>query len=134
MKQRRVWRYTCDHCKKSGCRKDAIRDHEACCFKNPNRRCRVCETQWPLEQLIAPMAALANIEKQNEAALIRAISDAVEGCPACILSALTQGPVPTIEEYGCDWSGNETTYSHRYYITWDYAKARDEYRNEQHSE
>ncbi len=127
MKQRRVWRYTCDHCRKSGCGKAAMRDHEARCFKNPARHCPVCERQWPIEELEAPIAACSDMDKGNEAALIQSISDAVEQCPACICAAIIQAPLPMLETV-------EDGPLHRYWCSWDYKKARDEYRAEQRQE
>ena len=128
MLKRRVWRYTCEHCKKSNCSSSAMRTHELRCFKNPNRRCPVCEAQWPLDCLKEPMAAMAEINKDNEEALIKAISDKVESCPACTFAAIIQAPVAQVE------SGGENSDLHRYWITWDYKKARDEYRAEQRAE
>jgi hypothetical protein len=135
MKQKRVLRYYCDHCKKSGCNKAAIRDHEAKCFHNPNRHCPICEAQWPLDGLIAPMAALVDIDEKNEETLIQAISDAVDGCPACICAALLQGPIPTIEVEHENWDGSQSSITkHRYWVTWNYKKAMDEYMSERRSE
>jgi len=134
MKQRRVWRYTCEFCRKSGCGKAAMRDHEGRCFKNPNRGCPVCEARWPLEQLAAPMAALAQINAENEAALIEAIGQAVDHCPACTCAAINQGPLPMVEVESNEWDGPVRTQSYRYHVSWDYAKARDEYRREEQAD
>lgn len=50
MKRKRVWRYYCDFCKKSGCGRAAMAWHEQRCINNPAR------VQWmSLER--APFAA-----------------------------------------------------------------------------
>ena len=126
MKVRRVYRYTCDFCKRSNCSKGSISTHESKCFKNPNRRCTMCGAQWPIEGLAAPMAALSDTDEGNEAQLVEAVAKAVEYCPACTCAALNQCDRPVLEwedEYGD--SGK-----YKYRFKWDYKKARDAYLNE----
>ena len=130
MKVRRVNRYTCDFCKRSNCSASAISSHESKCFKNPNRHCTICDAQWPIDGLAAPMAALADVDKGTEEKLIQAVANAVDHCPACICSALNQCDRPILEwdnEYGD--SGK-----YKYRFEWDYKKARDEYLNDQRRE
>jgi len=136
MKKRKVWRYTCDHCGKSNCSSWAMKQHELRCFKNPQRKCPVCGAKWPRGELAAPMAALADIEESTEGALIRAIESAADGCPACTLAAIIQGPLPMVEwdipgefHFGEFHEGTHGEY--RYRVKWDYKTARDEYRRDQ---
>lgn len=130
MKVRRVYRYTCDFCKRSNCSKSSISTHEAKCFKNPNRHCTMCLAQWPIDGIAGPMAALSDANESNEAQLVEAVAKIVEHCPACVCSVLNQCDRPKVtwdNEFGD--SGE-----HRYRFKWDYAKARDAYLNEQRRE
>ncbi len=134
MKTRRCLRYSCDYCKKSGCSKSAMMQHEVRCFRNPARRCTVCERQWPIAELAPKMEALIDVDDSNEEALINAVGEVVESCPACMLSAILQTPITAHDgEYhgfdGCSFNRIE-----RHWFRWDYAKARDAYRAEQRSE
>lgn len=104
--------------------------HEARCFGNPNRLCPVCSRQWPMAELAPLIAALAAIDEKSEPALIAAISEAVEGCPACICSTIVQGPLPMVTYSAVAWDGTETDFEHRYSVTWSYKTARDSYRAE----
>lgn len=101
-----------------------MRDHECRCFRNPNRHCIVCDRQWPIPELAAPMAAMANITKETEKAMIAAVSEVVESCPACICSAISQAPLPTIEYE----TPSEYVHTHRYHVEWNYKAERDAYR------
>lgn len=134
MKTRRCLRYLCDYCKKSGCSKSAMVHHEARCFRNPTRKCPVCERQWPIAELAPAMEALVDVDDSNEDALIKAISEEVESCPACTLSAILQSEIPThdVEYHG--WDGDVTHSKERHWIKWDYKKARDAYNAEKRAE
>lgn len=136
MKKRHVWRYTCEHCKKSNCSGGAMAQHELRCFRNPARCCPVCEAQWPLDWLVEPMKALEEIEEATEEALIAKLREAVEGCPACMCAAIMQAKLPMIEwdtpgeyHFGEFCPGSHGSY--RYRVKWDYGKERDAYRAEQ---
>lgn len=139
MKKRKVWRYSCDYCRKSGCHGGHMRDHECRCFRNPNRHCIVCERQWPVPELAEPMAAMAKITKESEKAMIAAVSEVVESCPACICSAIAQAPLPTLEHQapgGTDLEGNwqdGISYKYRYRPDWEYKKEREAYRQSEES-
>lgn len=113
-----------------------MRDHELRCFKNPARKCPVCCAQWPISNLVPHLAALADVDEATEPAVIEAVSNTVDGCPACILSAIKQATLPMIETYSGPMSpfDDEHTHVSRYWITWDYKKARDEYREMQRDE
>jgi formylmethanofuran dehydrogenase subunit E-like metal-binding protein len=78
MRQRRVWRYYCEFCKKSGCHSGHIRTHEAHCVRNPNRKCRLCAKMGTLQ---APTHALAHAATLGLEELRRA----ADGCVVCML-------------------------------------------------
>lgn len=79
-------RYYCDHCNKGNGSPSAMRRHEAGCTKNPNRVCRMCALaedlggppQRPQRELVAVLDAEG----------FRAMCEAANECPACILSVL----------------------------------------------
>jgi hypothetical protein len=98
--------------------------HEERCFKNPARK-------WPNPDIEPHKIALADVDHSTEAAVIAALSDAVDGCPACILATIIQATLPTSEWSDVD---GERSGSSKYWIQWDYKKARDEYRSEQMAE
>lgn len=88
MKSKRVWRYYCDYCKKSGCSKHWIAKHESSCIRNDERKCRMCKFMG-LEQ--KPMAEL--VEAAHEG--LKSLEDAADNCPVCILSAIVRArPAP----------------------------------------
>lgn len=121
MKKRKVWRYTCDFCKKSNCSGGAIAKHELHCTKNPNRVCRMCarvgDKQATMDQLISAIS-YGVISKAETIDLLGEITTIPEmgehkidalrivshNCPACILSAIRQVSIPTEHIY-CS-SGN----------------------------
>ena len=101
MKTKRVLRYYCDFCKKSGCGKYAMEQHELYCTMNPNRRCRMCEIakieQIPIEELKKVLQL--PLEHQDDFGSISYVMDGdkplqeiqnLTNCPACILSAIRQ--------------------------------------------
>jgi hypothetical protein len=91
MREKKVWRYYCDFCRKAGCAKGAMIKHEAHCCSNPNRTCRMCAL---MQNVQTPMAELITaLETGGEAALRTAIvggSDWSDACPVCILATLIQ--------------------------------------------
>lgn len=104
MTKRRVWRYRCDHCGKSGCSGGHMRRHEESCTKNLNRRCRMhlfLDDGTPnhksvLEMVTAVRSAIAQEKRcdpraimPSEAAEVRimqALRAASDNCPACMLA------------------------------------------------
>ncbi|AHF94038.1 hypothetical protein OPIT5_03970 [Opitutaceae bacterium TAV5] len=120
MKKYKCWRYKCEHCGKSGCRADAIRDHEARCFKNPERRCSICQSQWPRPELVA---LLEGVDASNEAERVKEVEKAADFCPACTLAAIYQGPTRVFDAEGFDGQIEEIHFRPSY----DYKKAMDEY-------
>lgn len=115
MRQKRVWRYYCDFCRKANCSRYSISEHEKHCTNNPNRTCRMCAA---LEQKQPPLSALisllpdpdAYIDNRTDAevwegALLspfdKALKEALSllrtragNCPACVLAALRQAKIP----------------------------------------
>ena len=117
MRTKRVNRYYCDYCKKSGCSKYHMERHEMFCTMNPNRECRMCalvdEPQPDLAELIAllPTASWEQESEDNgllsydfhdalDGAMVK-LKEAANGCPACMLAALRQTgiPVPMAMDY-----------------------------------
>ncbi len=99
MKAKRVWRYYCDYCKKSGCSGAAIKKHELHCTMNPERKCRMCELiDINQEPIITLFGAL---DSEGLAGLRFAADD----CPVCIFAALRQREKfnrKRVWEYGFD--------------------------------
>jgi hypothetical protein len=79
-------RYYCDHCNKGNGSPSAMRRHESGCTKNPNRVCRMCAlveemggpAQRPMTELTAVLTASG----------FKAMCEAANDCPACILAVL----------------------------------------------
>lgn len=94
MKQKKVWRYYCDHCKKSGCGKAAMAKHERHCLKNDARECRMCASLNGGTNL--PMAELVEAAKQGLATL-REVAD---GCPMCMLAAIIREQSRDCDDFG----------------------------------
>ena len=84
MKTKQVWRYYCDHCKKSGGSKAAMAKHESICFYNPARICKFCDSMQ-IEQ--KPISELMDIFLAEGLAALRKHA---ENCPACINAAFCQ--------------------------------------------
>lgn len=89
MKVKRVNRYYCDHCKKSGCGKSALMKHERGCMRNPGRVCGFCEilkkhghehNRRLLRTLIVVLREFGLQRLQKEA----------KWCPGCIFAAIIQ--------------------------------------------
>ncbi len=107
MRQKKVWRYWCDHCNKGGCGKHQMQTHEKHCTMNPDRYCRLCKSDNT--QLLRAIGVLPNPKDygvENKDYLyawtsypkmhevleqvmpdVRAILD---NCPVCMLAALRQ--------------------------------------------
>lgn len=115
-----------------------MQTHERRCFRNPQRECVVCNRQWPIPELAAPIAAMANIDESTEKAMIAAVSEVVEGCPACICSAISQAPLPMVEwdtpggYFLGEWHDGPSG-KYRYRVNWNYKTERDAYRASENS-
>lgn len=93
VKTKRVLRYYCDFCRKGGCSKHAMEQHEKRCIKNPNRTCGFCAVE-KLKQ--KPMAELQQAFGKGGLDGLKEVS---ENCPACILSAIVQSRLAHNDEY-----------------------------------
>jgi hypothetical protein len=108
MRKKQVWRYYCEHCKKSGCSAPHIVRHERGCTNNPARICGVCRvaglTAAPLPELMALCKAKAvagesvdgNPEDSSlwlDEAAMKALRELADGCPVCALAALRQSNI-----------------------------------------
>ena len=118
MRSKKVWRYYCEFCKKSGCSKYHIEKHENHCTANPNRGCGFCEKigdggPVPMEELIAllpdpkkylvtdyaevfggggspvELRMYPGLKEAAEKGLEK-VRDATDNCPGCILAAVRQ--------------------------------------------
>jgi len=116
MKVKRVLRYYCEFCKKSGGGKAAMIKHEEHCTMNPNRICGLCNGVYTDADLPDMIALLPDPEEyQDEDATgkwytpmlttdanvaLGKIRELTE-CPACILSAIRQRgiPVPVVSDF-----------------------------------
>lgn len=87
MKKKKVWRYYCDYCKKSGCSAYHIQRHEGACTNNPGRHCNMCNVvqfnNKPIDELVEALGCgdRDGVDKLRELS---------EGCPACMLAAIRQ--------------------------------------------
>jgi hypothetical protein len=83
MRTKRVNRYYCDFCKKSGCSGGHIRKHERGCTRNPDRVCGMC-AKAKLEQKPTP----ALLDALCTGAGVEAVLELSQGCPACVMAAI----------------------------------------------
>ena len=95
MRTKRVVRYYCEFCKKSGGLKSAMVLHEKHCTMNPNRQCRMCEK---IDGIQKPMVELIALAKD-----LSKLRDAASDCPMCILAALRQAGLVAEAQY--DYAG-----------------------------
>lgn len=84
MKSRTVTMHYCEFCKRKGQRSKLVAKHEAECFFNPERVCRLCADDQ-LEQ--KPLAELITTYRELGGA---ALATMAEGCPACINATVVQ--------------------------------------------
>lgn len=84
MRQRKVWRYYCDHCRKGGCAKAAMARHERGCVRNPDRECGLC-AKAGMQQ-----ASLGVLRESLVDGGVDALGERAGGCPACMLAAIVQ--------------------------------------------
>lgn len=107
MRTRKVNRYYCEYCKKSGGSASHMVRHEKHCTLNPNRWCRVCELiegyRRPLEELIAVLPDIiekpdgfgsVTVECEGLKEAVKELRDLADGCPACMMAALRQKGIP----------------------------------------
>ena len=119
MRRKKVWRFYCEFCKKSGCSGGHISKHEKRCTNNPDRFCGMCKMQDLKQPSLQDMKALLpnpdTYAKQSEygigveyVGLDVAVEEVMEKfreaagfCPACIMAALRQKgiPVPLVTSF-----------------------------------
>jgi hypothetical protein len=79
-------RYGCDYCKKIGGSAFHMRKHEAGCTNNPGRVCSMHKIAAGREQELS----MDELKQALAEGGFRALDEAAEHCPACILAALRQ--------------------------------------------
>ena len=110
MKTKRVNRYYCEFCKKSGGAKGHMAHHEVRCTLNPNRLCGMCglidNNQPDIKDLISLLPLpydfyQSSMEFEGYSGLSEAIEKVMPelreksgNCPACIMAALRQRGIP----------------------------------------
>ena len=131
MKTKRVNRYYCDFCKKSGCSAPHMKKHEERCTMNPERICGVCPlvdaVQGPLAPLVAmfpsPVDHVATGPDFDESfthavsEALKAVRAAANNCPACVFAALRQADM-ALSATDFDWTKEMK-------VVWDEANRRE---------
>lgn len=120
-------RYYCEHCKKGSGSPSAMKRHESGCTANPGRVCRMC-AMLADEGGPDPAPQRDELIKIMDEQGFKAMCDAANGCPACILSALrTKNFKGDAESPPCvlgPEDGRET---------WSYKQAKDDWWSEWNS-
>lgn len=120
-------RYYCEHCKKGSGSPSAMKRHESGCTANPGRVCRMCAMLTD-EGGPDPAPQRDELIKIMDEHGFKAMCDAANGCPACILSALrTKNFKGDAESLPCvlgPEDGRET---------WSYKQAKDDWWSEWNS-
>jgi len=117
MRQKKVWRYYCDHCKKGGCGKWAMAKHEQHCTNNPQRRCRCCDDNVDAHDLhIAIVEFRCAFAAGGSAIAVPALRFKVGGCPMCMLAVIRQSGVQTAIQSEPDQA---------MWVQWDYKSERE---------
>ena len=117
MKVKKVNRYTCEFCGKSGCSASHISRHEKHCTMNPDRICGMCKAsedkQPKMSKLLVILPDPQSYVNPNldyivydglgvavEKVLLN-LRDVAHNCPACILAALRQKgiPIPLVDDF-----------------------------------
>lgn len=97
MKTKKVNRYYCEHCPKSGCNAGHIKEHESKCCRNPGRVCKVCGTK---------SRDYSDLVKQFEASAhdTDKLGDLVDGCPYCTLAVILQAQKGQDLDQAWEWN------------------------------
>lgn len=80
-------RYYCDHCNKGNGSPSAMRRHERGCTLNPQRECGMCKMQHE-DGGPEPAPSRDELVRIMDTQGFKAMCEAANDCPACILSAL----------------------------------------------
>lgn len=80
-------RYYCDHCKKASGSPSFMKRHESGCTNNPNRVCRMCAILAD-EGGPDPAPSRDELARILDAQGFKALREAANDCPACILSVI----------------------------------------------
>lgn len=80
-------RYYCDHCNKGNGSPSAMRRHERGCTLNPQRECGMCKMLAD-EGVVDPAPPRDDLVRIMDAQGFKAMCEAANDCPACILAAL----------------------------------------------
>lgn len=97
MREKLVKRFYCDHCSKGFFKSPSAQSHEACCTKNPNRACYLCQCVDPDRTKELKIFVEQNsVEDNNERLIFKddqlvILKNLAQFCPACVLSGLQQG-------------------------------------------
>ncbi len=78
-------RYYCDHCNKGNGSPSAMRRHERGCTLNPQRKCGMCKMVADEVEGAPSRDELVRVMDEQG---FKAMCEAANHCPACILSAL----------------------------------------------
>jgi len=116
---KKVNRYYCEFCKKSGGAAGHMKKHEEHCTLNPKRFCGYCHMSEEEQPNIADLLAILPNPKEYEHqdaeydcfyyrgleeavdAVLPKLREACNNCPACIVAALRQKgiPVPLVSSF-----------------------------------
>jgi hypothetical protein len=121
MRKKKVWRYYCDHCKKSGCSGGHMARHETGCTRNPNRACGMCKRVGDVEQ--QPTDVLVDALVNGGLEKLRAVAEA---CPACMLAAIIQTRV-RLGEASFDGAWSEFDFKAECKSWWHDVNMKEEY-------
>lgn len=102
MTKRKVWRYRCDFCKKSGCSASAMTKHERHCTLNPARECRCCKGRGEVSRrrCLSELVEIARHVPPTKDGCAE-LMDAAAACPMCTFSAIRQSG-RTSDAYGTE--------------------------------
>ena len=97
MKTKKVNRYYCDYCKKSGGASYAMQQHEISCTGNPLRYCKMCKLLQLEQKPMIELLKTIPIEYKG-IAVPEALQQITNNCPVCIFAALRQsGSISYVE-------------------------------------
>ena len=115
MRVKKVNRYYCEFCKKSGCAAGHMKKHEERCTMNPDRVCGMCKMmdweQPSIADLIALLPTPEECSTEDKYGYRYFSGDKIDieplrritNCPACLLSAIRQSGIPVPAVQGFDY-------------------------------